>query len=433
MVTGRHGPAGHRFCHRVAMAQRAASERAGGSGGGSGRTRREARLGRALGAGTTAPHAVVLVLPGGVAHSERRRSPAATAVAVSLARRLAHTAREETLVAHIVHYRYRGWNGEAAHPAQDAEWALNEVVRRYGDVSICLAGMDIGARAALRVAGHPAVASVLAIAPRLPEAGTETDAYAGAYTSTGAAQGSEPGARAECSQARTPRLETAETPKGRASKTWLSKLRGPRERHPELADTAPHGEGRTRPSTAPSAPPESAEPSEPPVPAAAGAPSEPGGSSEPGAPSDMAESAAPSERLEPPRHSVPSAPAAAQTPEPWESPPSPRSSEPVEQLVGRHVLFVHGTDDTTTDPELSYQLAERAKSLNGDVCRFEVHTDGHTLLQHHSEVAALAGDFVLGTLCGQDFSRPVTDALAAPPPLGLRMPLASGFGRSLRG
>jgi hypothetical protein len=33
---------------------------------------------------------------------------------------------------------------------------------------------------------------------------------------------------------------------------------------------------------------------------------------------------------------------------------------------------------------------------------------------------------------GHAFSRPVEDAIAAPPPLGLRMPLAAGFGQSLR-
>jgi len=41
-------------------------------------------------------------------------------------------------------------------------------------------------------------------------------------------------------------------------------------------------------------------------------------------------------------------------------------------------------------------------------------------------------DFVIGVMFGRPLSRPVEDALAAPPPLGLRMPLASGFGKSLR-
>lgn len=221
-----------------------------------------------------------------MADSARRGSLRASAHALPLARRLARAAPDEPLVAHLLHYRYRGWNGEAAHPAHDATWGVDEVVRRYGDVPVCLVGTDIGGRAALRAGGHPAVASVLAISPSLP---------------------GDPGA----------------------------------------------------------------------------------------------DGAAGSEE------------------------------EPVRQLLGRHVLLVHGTDDTHTDPELSFRFAERAKKANGDVCRFEVHTDGHGLRQHSSEVAALARDFVLGTLCGRDFSRPLTDALAAPPPLGLRMPLATGFGRTL--
>jgi predicted esterase len=105
--------------------------------------------------------------------------------------------------------------------------------------------------------------------------------------------------------------------------------------------------------------------------------------------------------------------------------------EPVRQLVGRQVMIVHGTNDRRADPELSFRLAERAKKTNRDTCRFEVHSDGHALRQHHREVFSLARDFALGALLSQAYSRPVADAFAAPPPLGLRMPLAAGFGRTL--
>lgn len=244
---------------------------------------RTARLGRALGPEPTAVSGVVLLLPGGEESSGRRPSTMmATASVRGLGRRLARAGREEGLAAHVVHYRYRGWNGAEAHLAQDADWATEEVVRRYGDVPVCLVGVDMGARAALHAGGHEAVNSVLAIAPWLPE-------------------------------------------------------------------------------------------------------------------EDVA------------------------------APP-----EPVKQLAGRRVLVVHGTNDARTDPELSFRLAARAKKANRDVCRFEVHSDGHALRQHRDEVHALAEDFVLGSLFGRAYSRPVEDALAAPPPLGLRMPLAAGFGRSLR-
>ncbi len=226
---------------------------------------------------------VALLLPEGGPSGTRRPSPLSTLAARPLAARLARAGRTEGLVAHVVHYRCRGWNGTAAHPAADAAWALDEVVRRYGDVPVCLAGTGMGARAALHAAGHPAVTSVLALAPWIPDLG------------------------------------------------------------PEGAD-----------------------------------------------------------------------------------------SVPVKQLAGRQVLLVHGTNDERTDPDLSYRYAERAKKINRDVCRFEVHSDGHSLYQHRSEVLALAADFVLGSLFAHSYARPVADALAAPPPLGLRMPLASGFGESLK-
>ncbi|MHA4819547.1 alpha/beta hydrolase [Streptomyces aculeolatus] len=235
---------------------------------------RPARLGRAIGAPSA--QAVALVLPAGEGESSRRPSRLAAASVWSLARRLGRAGRGEGLVAHTVHYRFRGWNGAAADAAQDAEWALEEVVRRYGDVPVALVGTDVGGRAALRAAGHEAVVSVLALAPWLPDA--------------------------------------------------------------QAAD-----------------------------------------------------------------------------------------AEPVRQLSGRTVLLVHGTDDARTDPDLSYRLAVRAKKANRDVCRFEVHSDGHGLHQHRPEVLALAADFVRGSLFGRPYSRPLADALAAPPPIGLRMPLAAGF------
>ncbi|MFH8804354.1 alpha/beta hydrolase [Streptomyces sp. NPDC017936] len=244
---------------------------------------RTARLGKAIGPEPETVSGVVLLLPGGEEVSDRRPPALWTNGPVrALGRALARTGRQDGLAVHVVRYRYRGWNGVEAHLAADAAWAADEAVRRYGDVPVCLAGVGMGGRAALRAGGHEAVNSVLAVAPWLPE-------------------------------------------------------------------------------------------------------------------EDMA------------------------------VPP-----EPVKQLVGRRVLIVHGTNDERTDPELSFRLAARAKKVNREVCRFEVHSDGHGLHQYREEVLCLAEDFVRGVLSGRRFSRPVQDALAAPPPLGLRMPLAAGFGRSLR-
>jgi hypothetical protein len=313
---------------------------------------REARLGRAMGADEdgTAPHAVVVLLPGsGLPRSTRRPSAFAAAALRPFARRLVRAAQQgepdSSLVVHTLHYRYRGWNGQAAHPAHDAEWAVAEVVRRYGDVPVCLAGFDVGARAALRAAGHPTVESVLAVSPWLPE--TEDGPPGGTK---------EPGVRtAPCGTG-------AESPVGEAGPAGQKAAERP-------GNVAADGAG--------------AEPDGPPL-------------------------------------------------GPRTTDRAACESEPVRQLIGRHVLMVHGSDDEHTAPELSYRLAERAKKSNANVCRFEVHTDGHRLRHHQAEVAALAENFVLGTLCGREFARPLVDALAAPPPLGLRMPLATGFGRSLR-
>ncbi|MFD9359191.1 alpha/beta hydrolase [Streptomyces sp. NPDC060031] len=236
---------------------------------------RGARLGRAVGAngsgstvGTVSTvSGVVLLLPGASRWSPGPVRP--------LARALARAGAADGLVAHAVLHC-------GASRAEGAGWAADEVVRRYGDVPVCLAGYDAGGRAALAAAGHDAVNSVLALAPCLAE------------------------------------------------------------------------------------------------PSVGGSP------------------------------------------------------EPVKQLLGRRVLIVHGTNDAHSDPELSFRFATRAKKANRETCRFEVHSDGHRLREHQAEVVALSVDFVLGSMFSGRYSRPVTDALAAPPPLGLRMPLASGFGRSLR-
>ncbi|MCF3963412.1 alpha/beta hydrolase [Streptomyces fuscigenes] len=230
----------------------------------------------------TATNGVVLLLPTAAEDSARRPSPFARATLAPLARSLGRAGAAEGVLVHVVRYRFGGWNGHEAAPCADATWAAEEVVRRYGDVPVCLAGHGMGGRAALRAAGHEAVNSALAISPWLPD-------------------------------------------------------------------------------------------------------------------DDLA------------------------APE-----------EPVRQLVGRQVLIVHGTNDRRTDPELSFRLAERAKKTNRDTCRFEVHADGHALRAYQREVVSLAKDFALGALLSRPYSRPVEDALAAPPPLGLRMPLAAGFGRTLR-
>ncbi|HEU5428135.1 MAG TPA: alpha/beta fold hydrolase [Actinocrinis sp.] len=69
----------------------------------------------------------------------------------------------------LLRNRYRGWNDSRADPVQDADWALEEIGRRFGEVPVVLVGHSMGGRAGLRVAGHPAVRGVAALAPWLPE------------------------------------------------------------------------------------------------------------------------------------------------------------------------------------------------------------------------------------------------------------------------
>lgn len=69
----------------------------------------------------------------------------------------------------LLRNRYRGWNDSRADPVEDAHWALEEIGRQVGEVPVVLVGHSMGGRAALRVAGHPAVRAVAALAPWLPE------------------------------------------------------------------------------------------------------------------------------------------------------------------------------------------------------------------------------------------------------------------------
>jgi pimeloyl-ACP methyl ester carboxylesterase len=62
----------------------------------------------------------------------------------------------------------RGWNGADASPVHDLNTVLDDIGQRHGPVPVVLIGHSMGARAALRVAGHPLVAAVAGLAPWLP-------------------------------------------------------------------------------------------------------------------------------------------------------------------------------------------------------------------------------------------------------------------------
>lgn len=69
------------------------------------------------------------------------------------------------LVVAQVRYRMRGWNGAEQSPVADAEWALDELTRRFPDVPVALLGHSMGGRTAMYVAAHDNVRAVVGLAP----------------------------------------------------------------------------------------------------------------------------------------------------------------------------------------------------------------------------------------------------------------------------
>jgi pimeloyl-ACP methyl ester carboxylesterase len=113
---------------------------------------------------------VVLVAHGGQTSSTAPTSPLQPAVLrmipVAAAIRMALRGSGTTTQRH--RFRVRGWNGAVASPVGDLNEALDAVVAEFGSVPVVLVGHSMGARAAARAAGHPAVTAVAGLAPWLP-------------------------------------------------------------------------------------------------------------------------------------------------------------------------------------------------------------------------------------------------------------------------
>jgi pimeloyl-ACP methyl ester carboxylesterase len=113
-------------------------------------------------------HSIVLVLHGGQARSPakvRRRPQLSYLRMVPFARSLHRYEGRRGMSVRILRYRYRGWDEPKLHPVQDARWALTQLYDQHPDTPIALLGHSMGGRAALRVADHPAVIAVCALAP----------------------------------------------------------------------------------------------------------------------------------------------------------------------------------------------------------------------------------------------------------------------------
>lgn len=111
---------------------------------------------------------IVLVLHGGQARSPttvRRRPQLSYLRMVPFAQFLHRRDGCDGMSVYILRYRFRGWDEPERYPVQDARWALNQLQDQHREAPIALLGHSMGARAALRVADHPSVTAVCALAP----------------------------------------------------------------------------------------------------------------------------------------------------------------------------------------------------------------------------------------------------------------------------
>jgi pimeloyl-ACP methyl ester carboxylesterase len=112
----------------------------------------------------------VIVAHGGTEVSTDPVSPLDPAVLrmIPLALAIRHGLRGSGIEVSQPRYRVRGWNGDLASPVRDLQQSIDKIVGRFGPIPVVLIGHSMGARAAFRVAGHPAVTAVAGLAPWLP-------------------------------------------------------------------------------------------------------------------------------------------------------------------------------------------------------------------------------------------------------------------------
>jgi pimeloyl-ACP methyl ester carboxylesterase len=113
---------------------------------------------------------VVLVAHGGQEASTEPTGALQPAVLrmIPIAAAIRSALRGSDVVVRRPRFQVRGWNGGQASPVGDLSEELDAVVAAYGNVPVVLVGHSMGARAAIRAAGHPAVAAVAGLAPWLP-------------------------------------------------------------------------------------------------------------------------------------------------------------------------------------------------------------------------------------------------------------------------
>jgi len=128
----------------------------------------------------TSVRGVVVVAHGGESVSTQPTSAYQLAVLrmIPLAAAVQHAVRGRGVVVRRSRFEVRGWNDSDASPVRDLTRLLDDVRDEFGPVPVVLVGHSMGARAALRAAGHPSVTAAAGLAPWLPP-GEPVDQLAG--------------------------------------------------------------------------------------------------------------------------------------------------------------------------------------------------------------------------------------------------------------
>jgi alpha-beta hydrolase superfamily lysophospholipase len=116
------------------------------------------------------PAGIVVVVHGGREVSMRPVTPVDLSVLrmIPVARAIQRAVAGSGVAVWRHRFAVRGWNGDQASPAGDLNRLLDDIRARYDGVPVFVAGHSMGARAAFRAAGHPAVCAVAGLAPWLP-------------------------------------------------------------------------------------------------------------------------------------------------------------------------------------------------------------------------------------------------------------------------
>jgi dienelactone hydrolase len=128
----------------------------------------------------TSLRGVVIIAHGG--ESVSTEPTAAYQLAVLRMRPLAgavrHAVRGQRVIVRRPRFTVRGWNDAQASPVSDLTRLLDDLRGQLGPIPVVLVGHSMGARAALRAAGHPSVTAAAGLAPWLPP-GEPVDQLAG--------------------------------------------------------------------------------------------------------------------------------------------------------------------------------------------------------------------------------------------------------------